>query len=295
VRRRSSYDAIVVTRPHYADRCAFGLASMQDAEHAREPLSEWVTWVGQRAQVALSTRFETTYASLAPRLREGSLDVAWLPPVVYVVLERAGVVEPLVSNHRAGQAAFHGVLLVHAHAPFHTLDALRGTRVAWVDPCSASGYVMPRIQLAMLGIDPRKAFDEEIFIGSHDAAVRAVAEGEVDVAATFARTDGAGNVTSGSWSQLPDIRGLVRVLWTFGAIPSDVIVARREYPPELRERMTEAFVASTRDPTVAPLARRLFGVEEFRRGHMKSYASLRRAIEKAAAAGLIDDLRLESL
>ena len=35
---------------------------------------------------------------------------------------------------------------------------------------------MPRIQLATLGIDPRKAFAEEVFTGSHDAAVRAVAE-----------------------------------------------------------------------------------------------------------------------
>ena len=50
----------------------------------------------------------------------------------------------------------------------------------------------------------------------------------------------------------------------------------------------------TNDARVLPLARRLFGVEEFRRGHMKSYASLRRAIEKASASKLIDALRLES-
>jgi phosphonate transport system substrate-binding protein len=282
-------------RPRYSDHCAFGLASMQDVETARTPLARWVTWIGRRAEVALSTKFLESYAHLAASIRCGAVDVAWLPPVVYVALERAEVVEPLVSNHRAGEAAFHGVLLVHATAKMHSLDALRGSRVAWVDPCSASGYVMPRIQLAMLGIDPRKAFSEETFTGSHDASVRAVADGAVDVAATFARVDGAGNVTAGAWSQLPEVRSRVRVLWTLGAIPSDVIAARASYPRVLRDRIGDALVASTREEEAQPLVKRLFGVEEFRRGHMKSYASLRRAIEEAADGHLIDALRLSSL
>ena len=102
-------------------------------------------------------------------------------------------------------------------------------------------------------------------------------------------------MTSGSWSQVPEARAHVRVLWTLGAIPSDVIAARANYSARLRERIAEAFVASTNDLRIAPIARRLFGVEEFRRGHMRSYASLRRAIEKASASALIDDLPLSSL
>jgi phosphate/phosphite/phosphonate ABC transporter binding protein len=278
-------------RPRFSDRCTFGLATVQGAETAREPLVEFVTWMGARAEIEISTKSSPSYAELAKRMREGSLDVAWLPPVLYVLLAEEGLVTPLVSNHRAGEAAFHGVLLVRASAPMHSLEALRGLRVAWVDPCSASGYVMPRIELAALGIDPRTAFSAETFMGSHDAAVLAVARGEADVTATFARVDGAGNVTSGSWSQLPDARAEVRVFWTLGAIPSDVMAARLEYAPELVARLAGAFVASTNDPRVAPIARRLFGVEEFRRGHMRSYASLRRAIEKASASALIDDLR----
>ena len=282
-------------RPRFADRCVFGLASMQGVDSARRPLAELVTWLGQRAEVALSTKFLGSYTKLAQGVRAGALDVAWLPPVIYVALQRGAVVEPLVSNHRAGQAAFHGVLLVRTSTRVHSLDGLRGMRAAWVDPCSASGYVIPRIEMAAMGVDPREAFAEEVFAGSHDAAVRAVVEGDADVAATFARVDGAGNVTAGSWSQIPDARSRVRVLWTFGAIPSDVIAARAEYPAALRERLTEAFVAATRDPVIAPIAQRLFGVEEFRRGHMRSYASFRRAIEQASEGSIIDDLRLASL
>src|SRR5262249_37920440 len=163
-----------------------------EVDTARGPLAEFVTWVGERSRLALSTKFLDSYEALAQRIRDAQIDVAWLPPVVYVLLERAGLVEAVVGNHRAGHAAFHGGLLVRAEEPVHTLDGLRGMRVAWVDPLSASGYVIPRIQLAMLGVDPRTTFEEQRFVGSHDAAVRAVARGEADVAATFARVDGAG-------------------------------------------------------------------------------------------------------
>jgi phosphate/phosphite/phosphonate ABC transporter binding protein len=282
-------------RPKFSDRCAFGLNSVQSAETARKPLAEFVTWIGEHASIEISTKAIPSYAVLAQRVREDAIDVAWLPPVLYIALEQDRIVTPLVSNHRAGQAAFHGVFLVRASAPLHTLDGLRGLRVAWVDPFSASGYVMPRIQLAALGIDPRKAFAEETFAGSHDAAVRALLDGTADVAATFARVDGGGNVTSGSWSQIPEARTEVRVLWTFGAIPSDVIAARLGYSDALCERIADAFVASTNAAAITPIARRIFGVEEFRRGHMQSYVSLRNAIAKARANGLIDDLRLGSL
>src|SRR5262249_23569918 len=161
-----------------------------------------------------------------------------------------------------------------ADSKIHTLDGLRGTRVAWVDPYSASGYVMPRIQLAALGVDPRTAFVEQRFLGSHDAVIGAIVDHEADVAGTFARVDGAGLVTSGGWSQLPRARSYTRVLAAFGRIPADVIGIRTETAPELRERLTEAFVASSYDAQGSLLVRRLFGVEEFRRGDMLSYASL---------------------
>jgi phosphate/phosphite/phosphonate ABC transporter binding protein len=282
-------------RTPHPDRCVLGLASMQNAESAREPLSAFVTWIGERAQVELGTRFVDSYGALAKSLRDGSVDIAWLPPVVFVALHSAGVVEPLVSNHRGGQAAFHAVLVVHADAKIHTLDGLRGARAAWVDPYSASGYVMPRIQLAAFGVDPRISFAEQRFLGSHDAVIDAVVDKTADVAGTFARVDGAGLVSSGSWSQLPRARSYTKVLATFGNIPADVIGARAALEAQARDRLMEAFVAASFDRTASALVRRLFGVEEFRRGDMQSYASLGRSIASASERGLLDDLTLGAL
>jgi phosphate/phosphite/phosphonate ABC transporter binding protein len=277
-------------RSSYSESCVLGLASMQNADSARPPLAAFATWIGDRAQAELSVKFVDSYEALAECLRQKKVDFAWLPPIVFVLLEKAGVVEPLVSNHRGGQAAFQAVLVVHADSRIRTLDGLRGTRAAWVDPYSATGYVLPRVQLAALGVDPRTAFAAQRFYGSHDAALSAIVSGQADVAGTFARVDGAGIVSSGSWSNLLHVRSMVRVLATLGTIPADAIAVRNDVDPALRERMAEAFVAASNDEMAVKLIRRLFGVEEFRRGNLRSYAALRTTVEQGRASGLLDEL-----
>jgi len=80
-----------------------------------------------------------------------------------------------------------------------SLDDLRGARAGWVDPWSATGFVVPRIELARRGIVPtsyalheRRAyptstFRSEKFHGTHQETLRALARGDFDVAGTFAQ------------------------------------------------------------------------------------------------------------
>ncbi len=272
------------------DRCVFALASMQNAASARPPMAAFALWLGDHANAVVSTRFLDSYGALAAKLRDGEVDLAWVPPVVFVLLQKEGIVAPLVSNHRGGHAAIQSVLVVHADSKIRTLDGLRGTRAAWVDPYSATGYVVPRLHLAAFGVDPRTAFASQRFLGSHDAVLEAVAARDADVAGTFARVDGAGIVSSGAWSNLPRIRSYLRVLATFGEIPADVIAVRPQMPLALRDRLADAFVASSNAALCSALIKRLFGVEEFRRGNMKSYVALRAAVEKAREGGLLADL-----
>ena len=279
-------------RTPHEERCVLGLASMQNVASAKEPLTQFVTWFGERADVSVDTKFVDSYGALARLLHEGEVQIAWLPPVVFVALQKAKIVDPLVSNHRAGHAAFHSALVVHADSGIKSLYGLTKSRVAWVDPYSASGYVLPRIQLNALGFDPRTLFTEEKFVGSHDAAIDAVLYGEADVAGTFARVDGAGLVSSGSWSQLQRARSMIKVLTVFGTIPSDVIAVHRDVPEPLRVRLRDAFVAASFDSAASVLVRRLFGVEEFRRGSMLDYTGLRNALEQASKIGLLDALDL---
>jgi phosphonate transport system substrate-binding protein len=272
--------------------CVFGLATRKTSLATK--LEALAAWLGEHAGVPLEARTATSYDQLARWMREGAVEVAWLPPIVFVHLEREGIAMPLVSNYREGLSTYHAALIVHAKSKIHVVDGIRGSRAVWVDPHSAAGFVLPRIQLAALGIDPRHVFAEERFAGSHEAVVRAIVEQTADVGATYANVNEAGLVLRGGWSDVPGMADQIRVLATFGSIPGDLVGVRVGLDRARADAIARAFVDACKDPVAGPLAREVLGVEECRVGGGESYGVLRRAVADAAARGLLDDLGVRS-
>ena len=148
------------------------------------------------------------------------------------------------------------------------------------------GYVVPRIELKSAGIDAAATFETEKFYGSHRDVVLALARGDCDVAGTYARTREEESAPEGAWSELEDVH--VRVVATFGSIPSDVIAVRRNLAPAHFERVLEAFRAASADEAARPLVRAVFAGEALREGIEPGHDALRSAFERATANGLFD-------
>jgi phosphate/phosphite/phosphonate ABC transporter binding protein len=275
-------------------RLVFGLGMPETIASLDAGLGSLIRWIGANAGIEL-VRFQVpSYEALARQMVEGAIQVAWLPPIVFVRLEHEGIAIPLATSQRSGSGVYHSVLLVRKSSKIRTLEGLNGTSVAWVDPLSASGYVLPRIQLAALGIDPRTCFASERFLGSHAEVVRAIINGEVDVAATFAGLDGEGAVSRRSWTNEADDGPDVRILAAFGAIPGDLIASRYDVAPDLRHALVTSLRAACEDSAMGPIAKRVFGVETFSPEGFASYDGLRAAIEAAADRGLLDLATVQS-
>ena len=247
---------------------------------------EFATLLGDLAEVEVGVTPAESYADLASKLHEGAVQLAWLSPIPYIALAHTGTVSPLVYHERTDKT-YASALLVQADSHVKRVADLRGARAAWVDRHSAAGYVVPRIQLALARVDPRTELGEQRFFGSHEAVVRAIAAREVDFGATFAHRAADGTV-SGPWSQLPDVAEGVRVLTTFGKIPSDLIVARTDLPMELRVRLTRALRAMNADETGRRVVRELFDIERFRLLDAETYESLQAMARDARDQGLVD-------
>jgi phosphonate transport system substrate-binding protein len=193
------------------------------------------------------------------------------------------------------------VVIVLRGSRFGEVSELAGARPAWVDTDSASGYVLPRLRLAEAGLDPRTAFGEARFCGSHEAVVRALVAGKADFGATYAGLDDQGNTTRGPWRDVTDEKGRpaeIRVLAKAGVIPGDATAARVGLPPPLQERIREALSALPRERESRSLVRRLFGVDAFRPwdsvgegggGVKQRYDDLRQLTEDALRRGIIEE------
>jgi phosphate/phosphite/phosphonate ABC transporter binding protein len=260
---------------------SFGIvAAEQDASGAFDALAAWLE---RRAAVRFTRKPEKTYRALAAGVREGTSDLAWLPPVVYAWLAEA--VTPLGAIARDdGATSYAAALVVPEPSPIRALEHLRGKRVGWVDAWSAAGYVVPRIELARAGLIPAATFSEESFHGSHDAAMRALVNGSCDVAATFVRKSDGGEPTVGGWSRHEGLR----VLAVLGAIPSDILAARRNLGPLEFERARDALRQACADDEGRDLVRAVFGGARLQEGVGDGHDVLRRDYERALAEGLFD-------
>ncbi len=264
----------------------FGLVASPEEEQASKSFDRLATWLRDHAELTIERKAWPTYRALADSVREGKTDVAWLPPVVYSWIAEG--VTPIGCIARGGNTSYSAALVVAASSKLVTLPQLRGAkaRAGWVDPWSAAGYVVPRIELARAGIDPTVTFASETFHGTHRDALLALVRGDCDVVGTYARIREGEEEHSGAWSELEDLR--VRVLTTFGSIPSDVIAARRNLAPTEYQRAAAALSRASSDPEGRVLLRGLFGGEELRQGIEPGHEALRLAFETATAKGLFD-------
>src|SRR5258706_3588501 len=164
-----------------------------------------------------------SYSDLQSQLEKDRVQYAWMPPALIVLGNERLRLESLLSSVREERTEHRSVIFVDAASAFHTVRDLVGKTVAWVDPASASGYLVPRLHLAAKGIDPGRLFGEEMFVRSHAEVVRAVFSGRAHAGATYAHRAPQGEDVkrAGFTDVAPDHPA--RVLEWTQAIPSDVI------------------------------------------------------------------------
>jgi len=170
------------------------------------------------------------------------------------------------------------------------LEQIAGHSVAWVDSSSAAGYVYPRLQLAAHGIDPSTAFQEEVFLRSHEAVVRAVLDRAVDLGATYVLLDPASprKVIRAGWRPFPPGVDTSPIQWfdPFGPLPPDVIATRCEVSNSMACSLGDAFQRIHQEKAIVEVMRRHFGTDRFVQPTHRIYDLIRQAMDQAEGSGI---------
>lgn len=265
---------------------SFGMVRTHAVPAFRSALDELCGILSRATDATFHSHTATTYAELAREVEAGRALLAWLPPVLALQLAERGHVHLLAVPIRSGLATYDTALIVRERVPNRLAD-LRGSRMAWVDRGSSSGYIVPRIHLASQGVDLRGFFSQEAFFNSHIAVVDAVASGRMDVGATFQSVDAKGCIVSAGWTA-PDgsrIRS-VKVIATAGPIPNDMIVASKHLPVAVLAGVRRWLL--NLDARARELFNEIIHCNEFRMPSPAHLQPLRAMMASALARGLVD-------
>jgi ABC-type phosphate/phosphonate transport system substrate-binding protein len=269
----------------------FGVTWQSDAEPIGSRMADLTRRIGHDAGVRLVPRVALSYEELGRMARAGSVHVAWAPPVLLFGLERDRTMSPVVAMRRGEPGTtFASALVVLEDSRAREPADLRGARAVWVDPYSAAGCVVARLELFRRGLDPRKLFLEERFRGSHDAALRSLLRGTGEVTATYAHYAADGRLVRAGFLDLDaEDAARFRVLAHFGDIPTDVIAARQDVDAGVVGALRAAFVRLGEDAEGRALLEAAFGADGVTEGPDEAYGKLRGALAEAAEAGLLPE------
>ena len=240
---------------------------------AKKDFSELKREVAQRTGIQIEFQNAKDYKDLIDQMSAGKVDFGFFSPLNFVEIEKRGGVKVLLKKVYGTSEFYFSSVLTKSDAPIKTLATLKGKKIAFVDPNSASGYLYPKLLLHNQGLG-QGAF-EEIFAGTHDAALMMLAEGKVDAAAVWADNAAA---TSGAWTE-PTASGALklkpRVLAVSAPIPNDALVARETFYNEAPDRVLrfmDALISISEDTKIL---KDLFGADRLVTATSRHYESVR--------------------
>lgn len=201
-----------------------------------------------RLQAALGMPVEVytppSYGAVVEALSSGAVQLARLGPASYVAARRADpqltAFASYANRNNAFQAAgpfYHSLLIVRADSGIADSGALRGKRLALVDPESTSGSLIPkRIFAKQIGTSLESYFAQVGYSGSHTQSVDRLLAGQVDAAFV-----GSQNLAA-AVSADPEKVSRIRVIWRSGPIPTDPFVFRGQLCDGLKDKIRATFL-----------------------------------------------------
>jgi phosphonate transport system substrate-binding protein len=157
-------------------------------------------------------------------------------------------VEPIiVPQEKDGSTYYYSVMVTRKDSGIDSLEKMKGHSLAWADPNSTSGYLIPSATLKTKGIDLANGayFSRTGFAGGHEQGVVAVLNKQYDACVTW--TSGQGEkddgYSRGNLRSMVD-RGMLKmsdinIIWQSGKIPNGPWAVRTSMPASLKKEFAD--------------------------------------------------------
>jgi phosphonate transport system substrate-binding protein len=227
------------------------LGGENEADRLREHACQ-EAYLEERLGVDVQLFPASDYAGVLQGLLAGQLEFAGLGSSGYagIVLQDPDAVEPLYTTMQVdGSLGYYSVMYTRADSGIESLEDMEGRSLAFADPNSTSGYLVPSYELANEeGLDLESYFSETGFGGGHEQAVVAVLNGQYDAGVTW--TSGVGDINQG-YSR-GNLRSMVdkdmldmseiNIIWQSNLITNGPRVIRTDLPQELKDLVMGAMM-----------------------------------------------------
>lgn len=215
----------------------------------------WQEIVEREMGVEVELYPASDYAGVMQGLIAGNLEAAELGSSGYagIYLQDPEAVEPLVTYKQIdGSTGYYSVMVVKADSGIEDLSAMKGKSLAFADPNSTSGYLVPNFHLNEEGYDTTEdgAFFSQVgFSGGHEQGIVAVLNGQYDAAVTWSSMvgDPAEGYSNGNLNRMVQKGALdmddIKIIWQSPEIPNGPRVVRKNIDQAQKDQYKELLLS----------------------------------------------------
>lgn len=184
----------------------------------------------------------TDYTAVIEAMKSNKCQICILGPFSYILASQKAGAEALVSMglKSGGLYSYNSLLITNSKTGLHTMEDVKmkasKLHLAFTDPASTSGHLVPRSYLTSIGLDPDKSFESVVFALSHAAAMLSVYSEKSDICAAgsqhFKRLLSKKEIDSTKFV----------ILWKSEPILTDPFCVKNTLPVELKDRIRQALI-----------------------------------------------------
>jgi len=220
-----------------------------------------------------------SYIAVVEAFGTKKADVAAFTTYGYILAHEKYGVEARMTVLRHGSADYKSQFIARKDSGINSLSDLNNKKVAFVDPASASGYLLPLKTLK----DKKISVKEAVFAGKHDNVVAMVLNKQVDAGATFWSPEDSEGIQDARRlvkTQYPDVEAQVKIIELTDSIPNDPIVFRKDLPEEMKSKIEEAFLKFIASAEGKEAFKKIYGVDGIKKSSDKDYDGVRSMLKE---------------
>jgi phosphonate transport system substrate-binding protein len=216
-----------------------GLIPAENNEEIRKTFEPMRAYLEKKLNRHVKMYTATDYSSIIEAMKKKRVDIAFFGPLSYVLAEQEAGAEAFAVGVEGNRKTYKSLFVVPGNSPIKSIQDLQGKSVAFVDPASTSGSLVPSYLVKKAtGKMPQEYFGKLTYAGSHDASELAVKNRSVDAAAD-------NDITYASMIQ----KGLItpqtnRVLIESDPIPGSPLVYRKDLDPATKAAIRNAILTA---------------------------------------------------
>jgi len=247
-------------------RLRFAIAAMVSAEETFSTYNQFVQRISRDIGREDAFFVRPSYEDVRLALMNSEVDVALVCTGTYLNGMDSDSIKLLVQPEFEDGYSYRSILLVPFDSSFQTWEDLQDKVIAFTDPESFTGSVLPSAILASRGHEALSYFEKIIYTGSHDRSIMAVSANVVDAA----------TIDSLVWfsklQQSPSLQDQIRIIWQSQSFGPPPIVVPKNLDRNLVDDLRRAFLSLHEDAEGRSILSAI-GIKRFILPAPKSYDS----------------------